>query len=214
MKLKIQKTAKVAVQGNPETAKYCWIVLHGYGQLADYFIRKFSSLDEKEHFVIAPEGIHRFYLKGTSGRVGASWMTKEERQDDITDNIQYLDQVAAELAANHSFEKVVVLGFSQGASTAARWIQQGQFPIDCFVQWAGVFPPDLELPSENNRFDTIRHLVVIGKQDPYFKNQDDLSQPEQVKRVSKDPKVIWFDGDHNIYPEPLADVCKDIVGRD
>ena len=30
--------------------------------------------------------MHRFYLEGSSGRVGASWMTKEAREDDKKEN--------------------------------------------------------------------------------------------------------------------------------
>ena len=147
MKIQIQKTVKVNTYGNSDTARYCWIALHGYGQLTDYFIEKFHVLDESEHFVIAPEGFHRFYLKGTSGRVGASWMTKEERLDDIADNMAYLNQVYDEFISGRTFDKIIVLGFSQGASTAARWIQMGNCKPDVFVQWAGVFPPDLEIKT-------------------------------------------------------------------
>ncbi|MCZ8216519.1 MAG: phospholipase, partial [Cyclobacteriaceae bacterium] len=59
-----------------------WFVLHGYGQLAEYFLRKFKSLEAQEIFVIAPEGLSRFYMEdvtrrsqGGSQRVGATWMT-------------------------------------------------------------------------------------------------------------------------------------------
>ena len=47
-------------------------VLHGYGQLPEYFIRKFRPLSQAGWHVVAPEGAHRFYLQGTEGRVGAS----------------------------------------------------------------------------------------------------------------------------------------------
>ena len=52
-------------------------VLHGYGQLPAFFIRKFQAQVNAGWRVVAPEGAHRFYLKGTDGRVGASWMTRE-----------------------------------------------------------------------------------------------------------------------------------------
>ena len=46
-------------------------VLHGYGQLANFFIRKFEILREKYH-IIAPEGMHRFYLNGTTNQYSNS----------------------------------------------------------------------------------------------------------------------------------------------
>ena len=65
------------------------IALHGYGQLGQFFFRKFSAIEKKIGIVI-PEGPHRFYLEGSSGRVGASWMTREWRETDIAENTQYL----------------------------------------------------------------------------------------------------------------------------
>ena len=91
---------------NPTTLIY---VLHGYGQLAKYFIRKFNHLENV--IIVAPEGGHRFYLKDTSGRDGASWMTREARETDISDNIKYLNSLDIQLSSNHSITKKYCLGF-------------------------------------------------------------------------------------------------------
>jgi hypothetical protein len=40
-----------------------WFVLHGYGQLAQFFIKKFNTLTDHNVCVIAPEGLSRFYLE-------------------------------------------------------------------------------------------------------------------------------------------------------
>ena len=40
--------------------------MHGYGQLAEYFIRKFNVLEEQNICVIAPEGFSRFYLENVA----------------------------------------------------------------------------------------------------------------------------------------------------
>jgi hypothetical protein len=77
-KLSIEKTIRYFTIGDIEKAKYLLIALHGYGQLSSYFGKKFEDLPN-EFFIVIPEGMHRFYLDGTSGRVGASWMTKEAR---------------------------------------------------------------------------------------------------------------------------------------
>ena len=211
MKINIQKTAKVETYGKPDTAKCCWVVLHGYGQLVDYFIRKFSVLDEQNHYIIAPEGFHRFYLNGTSGRVGASWMTKEERLDDIADNIAYLNQVYSELIADHSFEHLIVLGFSQGASTAARWIQMGDINPTVFVQWAGVFPPDLELNSSSNRFKQMKNFVLVGDTDPYFNLDNESDLFSQQTALGIEQTSIRFNGAHAIYDEPLLELANRII---
>ena len=98
--------------------KHLIFALHGYGQQSKYFIRKFRSLVEYGICIIAPEGLNRFYLEGYSGRVGATWMTKEDRETDILNYLRYLNAIYAQLTT-HSV-KVTILGFSQGAATESR----------------------------------------------------------------------------------------------
>ncbi|NBY39867.1 MAG: hypothetical protein EBQ66_02935 [Flavobacteriia bacterium] len=95
---------------NPEDCNHLVIALHGYGQLAAYFIQKFKSLSPTL-FVLAPEGPHRFYLEGSSGRVGASWMTKEARELDIENNLAWLNALMLDFTSKHSFDKISLLGF-------------------------------------------------------------------------------------------------------
>jgi hypothetical protein len=39
------------------STKSIWFVLHGYGHLAAYFIRKFDVLNDHNIFVIAPDSL-------------------------------------------------------------------------------------------------------------------------------------------------------------
>jgi predicted esterase len=208
----ISKTARLATFGNVETAQTLIIALHGYGQLVPYFIRKFHQIDSTRNFVVAPEGLHRFYLNGTSGRVGASWMTKEARLDDIEDNIKYLNQVYAVYNQNHTFQKVIVLGFSQGAATAARWIENTDFKIDAFIQWAGVFPPDLEINASNSKWQSLKHFYVVGNQDPYFaeNSSDEYNQSAWLKKHNFHPETITFDGKHDVDPVTLNEILEKV----
>jgi predicted esterase len=198
-KIQVTKTAKVATFGNPDNAKIGLLALHGYGQLSQFFIRKFHALAANELFVVVPEGLHRFYLNGTQGRVGASWMTKEERQDDILDNMTYLDLVYQNFFASHSINRFAVLGFSQGASTAARWIDHTQHPIHAFIQWAGIFPPDLDLKLGYQAFSKLRHFYVVGNEDPYFLEAEYVnSQAKWLQSNGLNPKFLKFQGGHSI----------------
>ena len=64
--------------------------------------------------VLFPEAMNRFYLHGYKGRVGATWMTSEDRLTDIEDNISYLEELTKQTLDKHpTIEKVNVLGFSQ-----------------------------------------------------------------------------------------------------
>ncbi|MEZ4938301.1 MAG: hypothetical protein R2799_12000 [Crocinitomicaceae bacterium] len=197
----VQKTAKICTYGDPQ-ANRAWVVLHGYGQLAQYFIRKFHVLDGLKNFVIAPEGLHRFYLEGTGGRVGASWMTKEERETDIHDYVNYLNQLRLNYELD-TYEEVVLVGFSQGAATAARWMEIGGFRPNIYLHWAGVFPPDLEFDPQENAFLESKNYYVVGTRDPYFDQAIISSQLNDFKNKQIQIEYLSFDGPHTIDPNVL-----------
>lgn len=206
--LEIKKTVRFATFGNPKTAKSIWIVLHGYGQLPAYFIRKFQQLDPEENFVVAPEGLHRFYLEGTSGRVGASWMTKEAREDDISDNISYLNKLWESLQVNSKFENKLLLGFSQGGATAARWHEMGSYSAQYFVLWASVFPPDLKFDPKNSTFHSSKNYFAIGDDDPYYHHD---KKHEMIKMLTPlDFEICSFKGKHDIDSPLLEKIERDV----
>lgn len=206
--LKITKTVRYYTHGNPKTAKYVWLVLHGYGQLPAYFIRKFFTLSPDEHYVIAPEGMHRFYLEGTQGRVGASWMTKEARMDDIEDNITYLNSLCDALASEIGNKKKILLGFSQGGATAARFHQLGIWNADFFVLWGSVFPPDLQLPSQESAYANSANFILLGSDDPYFGDAEKKKLLEHLNNEQLNFQYLPYHGAHSVMPEALTELIK------
>jgi hypothetical protein len=75
-KISVSKTAHYSTMGKlSKSTRYIWIVAHGYGQRANRIIKKFDFLSPEEHFVIAPEGLSRFYWHKNQEPV-ASWMTR------------------------------------------------------------------------------------------------------------------------------------------
>ena len=67
--LKSVKTFRYETLNEEKSPKKIIYALHGYGQLSKYFIRKFESISD-DYLIVAPEGMHRFYKNGNSGRVG------------------------------------------------------------------------------------------------------------------------------------------------
>ncbi len=174
--------------------------LHGYGQLAEFFIRKFIQEPLKNTLIVAPEGMHRFYLQGSSGRVGASWMTKEWREQDIQENIDALNELFAHFITLHPKARVIVLGFSQGGATASRWVAAGQISCSHFISWASVFPPDLD--SDVMRNLKMSRSFCLGNEDPYFNEEDAEKTIDFYRNLSFD--VHTYIGKHDIEPSLLA----------
>jgi predicted esterase len=206
-KLEHLKTFRYFTYGDSRKAKTIVIALHGYGQLSEYFIRKFQHLDPSEFFIVAPEGMHRFYLEGTSGRVGASWMTKESRLDDISDNISLLNELSLRLKSEQ-FERKILIGFSQGGATAARWHENGNFHAHHFILWASVFPPDLSLPEGSGSFHQSKNTLVIGNSDPYYDHNARNEMHNQLIKNGLDFKLVEFEGGHDIDKLTLEEVLR------
>lgn len=168
------------------------IALHGYSQLAKYFIKKFEVLKEN-YVVVCPEGPHRFYLRGSSGRVGASWMTKEAREIDIEDNLSWLNDLLEEIKNTYNSQNIILLGFSQGAATAARWYQRNPSAFDQLILWATVFPPDIDtgtFPKEKPLH------FVLGTDDEYY--QGEAAMELLTSYESLGFQVYTYEGKHDL----------------
>lgn len=199
----VPKSARFSFLGNPSgSIKHVWFVLHGYGQLSSYFIRKFSSLENEETLIIAPEGLHRFYLEGSSGRVGASWMTKEDRHNDIQDYVHYLDALYEKVVSFPQPVKITTLGFSQGGATASRWISQSHFSFDNLILWGSTFPPDLDFQLTQSKILNTGLYLVCGNEDQYYARE--MPQHAEMLRTNGyEPHVITFAGAHEVHEETL-----------
>ena len=202
---KSEKTFRYAKQGDISKAHTILYVLHGYGQLAEYFIRKFSALGTG-YFIIAPEGMHRFYLNGTSGRVGASWMTKEARETDISDNIHWLNELDKRIDSVHKQRRKIILGFSQGGATAARWFYKGAIHADQLIMWASIFPPDLNIEEEIKTNES-KGVFVVGTNDPYFQEMKDKIAIDDFQQLGF--TTFSFDGGHDLDENTLSKILKE-----
>ena len=195
---KVEKTTRYYTLGDLDSADKLLFVLHGYGQLSQFFIRKFQTLVEKGYYIVAPEGLHRFYLEGTSGRVGASWMTKEARLDDIEDNVLYLKLITEHFIKTKNFKNVSLLGFSQGGATATRFYTKHFHFFQTCILWASVFPDDVSFsPIEKG----LNYQFVIGTEDPYFSKEITANLLSEYQENGI--KTHQFIGDHNIDEEML-----------
>ncbi len=155
--------------------------------------------------IVAPEGLHRFYLKGTGGKVGASWMTKEEREADIADYVRYLDRIYDEVLHDLIGReiRIKVLGFSQGVATVCRWMAAGRSRADEMILWAGVIPPDLDLSVDKRIFQRMDLTLLVGSQDEY-RSDDRISQEAELLQEHGIPyRFHEFEGTHRIEEEPL-----------
>jgi predicted esterase len=185
------------------STKQVWFVLHGYGQLAKFFIKKFNALEDRGVVIIAPEGLSRFYLEElqTTGRknnrVGATWMTSENRLTDIDNYIQYLNALY-ETEIKDSQIPTTVLGFSQGSATASRWVNDGNINFTRLILWAGILPPDMNFETGSQVLQNKQIHLVYGTRDPFLTDSRFAEMKMLTQKLNAHVNVTTFDGEHEI----------------
>ncbi|MEO9871383.1 alpha/beta hydrolase [Ekhidna sp.] len=188
-----------------EKTERVWLIFHGYGQLAEFFIKKFEDLDPEKNFIIAPQGLSKYYLGGVYGRVGASWMTKEDRLSEIDNQYSYIDTVLSRY--DLSKKKLNYFGFSQGTATMGRYAAHAQQPFDQMIIWAGTFPPDTN-PEDWKYLKGHEGIhYYTSKEDIYFKDEMIPQQNEVVKKaLGRAPELHWYEGGHRVIPTLLNSI--------
>ena len=218
----------------PRTARYytlgpthgfpreVWIVCHGFGQLAARFLQSFAPLDDGTRLIVAPEALSRYYLDSIAQRrgqeaprVGATWMTKEFRDAEIADYVGYLDLVATEIRHHltGASPRFVVLGFSQGTATVARWLGASDFRADELILWGGQIPPELEASEWAGRLHGAGITLVAGNEDNYITPKVLAAEAEKLSEAGVPHHVVRFEGGHAIDAATLVTLAERFTAR-
>lgn len=218
--LSVRRTASYYMLGapNPHT-RSVWYVLHGYRQLADRFIERFRSISTPERLIVAPEALNRFYLDdgdgtkvhGPDSPIGATWMTRHDREAEIADYVGYLDALDASLDLAPSAHRIV-LGFSQGSQTAARWAVLGRSRVDRLVMWGGLLPFDLPTDAVE-RLRGVAPLFVVGENDRSLAIERIEAERARLVAGGVEASVFTHRGGHVVDAPTLLRVAE-LVDRD
>lgn len=219
--LEVRRTARYYTTGDVGPAtRSLWFVLHGYRQLASRFLRRFEPIATATRTIVAPEALSRFYIEeevggphGPESRVGATWMTREDRLHEIDDYVSYLDALHAELTRKTPDAHVVVLGFSQGSATAGRWATLGNARIDRLVLWAGALPHDLDETSAAPKLRALRPVFVVGQQDRWAGPDSWTHEEARLRALDIPTEMITHEEGHVIERAALDTLATRIDGE-
>ena len=214
------RTARYFTVGAPVAeTRTVWFVLHGYAQLASRFLRHFDEAIPAGTLVVAPEGLSRFYLempradRGHMARVGAAWMTREDRLADIADTRGWLDSVYREVidqvvAATNVMPEVAVLAFSQGVATAMRWLAGGVPKPSRAVMWAGSVADDIDVLSLQLALTGTDVVLVAGTDDQFMTEKARRMLRAQWETFGIAVREVQYDGAHELERSALAELLK------
>ena len=180
-----QAPARVAVVG-----------FHGYGQRAQHLLDELQALPGADAWLlVSVQGLHRFYERATQ-QVVAHWMTSEDRELAIADNVAYVDAVVGAVAAAHPFERLVFLGFSQGASMASRAAARAGDRCHGLVMLGGDVAP--EVLDSGARLP--RTIIGRGATDAFYSPTQFAADKDALEERGVLGAAIEFTGGHEFSP--------------
>lgn len=205
-KIKIEKSARYyLLNPSPDEIRNVIFVIHGYAQLAGEFIREFDFLSDNNTLIIAPEGLSKFYFRN---KIAASWMTKEDRLNEINDYLNFLDKVFDEVKSMYSIDgaKVYVLGYSQGVHTAVRWFINSDIKFEKLILCSSDFPKDADFNALSDKLVNSELVYLQGEFDDVVP-MDTFIQNKKLFSENNIPFTeIIFKGKHEINKESVLSV--------
>jgi len=188
------------------------MMFHGWGSSAERFTAAAGAYLEAGHLVAVPESTYAFE---SDGSLGYDWALYYRQDLDLglrAFRLLITSQIADMLSAlkqQHTFDRVYLMGFSQGAVVAllAGFAQPGEvdgvisFGLPAFEEsWFDEAP---ELTQGIVHEDRPRVMLLHGKADQ--RAPADFSSRAQRFFESKDTDVtlVFYEGGHTLAEEPL-----------
>lgn len=181
---------------------------HGYMENAGMQMERLEAIPGATRWtLVSVQALHRFY-RGRSHQVVACWMTREDRDTAIADNIEYVD-AALDAVPHDSSTRIVYAGFSQGVAMAFRSALRGRHGAAGVIGIGGDVPPDLLLDPDA-RFPFV--LLARGARDEWLtaqKFRGDLNALA-ARRPAPRVRALEYDGGHE-WHGAVADGVRDFL---
>ena len=166
---------------------------HGYKENAQTHMDVLRRIaGDRAWRLVSVQALNRFYSKG--GDVIANWMTKQDREHAIADNVAYVAAVLKEIVEESGAARpLVYAGFSQGVAMAYRAAAFSARPCAGLIVLAGDVPPDVapvaaQLP---------KILLGRGSKDEWYTADKAGRDLEVLRAAGADVIEHVFDGGHD-----------------
>ena len=168
------------------------VAFHGYSQSADDMLAEVRQIPGADRWrLVSVQALHRFYTRRDQ-QVVASWMTRQDREHAIADNIAYVNQVVAEVADDA--EVLVYAGFSQGAAMAYRAAICGRRTAAGIIALAGDIPPELKPAPGGGPWPRV--LIGAGSSEEWYTPERVDTDVAFLQDSGVTHEVVRFQGGH------------------
>ncbi|MFW6303865.1 MAG: alpha/beta hydrolase [Candidatus Sumerlaeota bacterium] len=188
----------IAPAGSPAPAGVL-MAFHGYAQSADWMLTMLRDIPELNHswHICSLHALHRFY-QPKSGEIVGSWMTSQDREWMIEDNLRYVGRAMADFkdCIDKPGRHLVFVGFSQGAAMA--WRAAARFLVSsrAIIAVGGDIPPDVHVASFAEWNGNI--LVARGKHDRVYSAARLQNDMEKLEGLENKVELAEYNGSHEL----------------
>jgi pimeloyl-ACP methyl ester carboxylesterase len=181
---------------------------HGYAQTAEDMLVELQQVPGADRWTkVSIQALHPFYIRGDS-KVVANWMTRQDRELAIADNIAYVQRAmehtgfsprdipGAEAPGLHLVQPglhVVTVGFSQGAAMAYRAALHNPYPVAGIVALGGDIPPELKA-DPSLIWPPV--LMGVGEREEWYAGDKLEADLTFLRSRNITHKLVRFDGGH------------------
>ena len=172
---------------------------HGYAETAEEEVRRLRAIPGIGSWnIVSVQGLHQFYRRRTNDVV-ASWMTRQNRELAISDNIEYVSRVVRSVSEEFSAgPATVVTGFSQGAAMAYRAAATLDRAVAGVIACGGDVPPELEAKALA-RIPTA--LLGRGTRDEWYTAEKLSSDEQRLSAAGVSVQIVTLDAAHEWTPQ-------------
>jgi len=204
--MRVERTIAVSIHGRylvqvPEEAAAfpVLVAFHGYAEDAATALERVRQIPGSHRWlVVAIQGLHRFYRRRTR-EVIASWMTQQDRDLMIVDNVGYVSNVLAAVSGEWPVSGVLVFsGFSQGVATAFRAACRSELRVRSVISLGGDIPPELDRDALG-RLPTA--LIGRGDADEWYTAEKYASDQSRLADAAVRVTVCQLTAGHEWTPE-------------
>lgn len=183
---------------------------HGYGEHAGRQLAELDRIPGSGHWTrVAVQALHRHYSASRRHVVG-SWMTREDRELAIADNIAYVRGVVdAVRGAYETTGAPVYCGFSQGVAMAYRAALRAGHACRGVIALAGDIPPELQARPEPCWPPV---LIGRGRLDDWYTGEKMDADLAFLERVGAPVTPCVFDGGHEWTDDFRAEAGRFLAG--
>jgi predicted esterase len=166
---------------------------HGYAEAAETQLARLRAIPSADDWVVVSiQGLHRFYQR-RADEVIASWMTRQDRELAIADNLAYVSAVIEDVMRERPAPYVVFAGFSQGVAMAFRAAAACTRPVAGAIAAGGDVPPEIDAASLARVGSA---LVCRGVRDEWYSTAKFDADLRRLREADVRVQQLEFEGGH------------------